>query len=75
MIFTLKSTTEERKKLYDNQDDFTFPIVNFPFISSNIPAAPAYGFIFHDSLPYSGAIQSSAADAKATQKKATVLLG
>ena len=26
-------------KLYD----FTFPIVNFPFISSNISASPAYG--------------------------------
>jgi len=25
------------------RDDFNFPIMNFPFISSNIPAAPAYG--------------------------------
>ena len=24
-------------------NDFTFPIVNFPFISNNIPVAPAYG--------------------------------
>jgi hypothetical protein len=24
------------------RDDFNFPIVNFPFICSNIPAAPAY---------------------------------
>ena len=24
-------------------DDFPFPIVNFPFINSDIPAAPAYG--------------------------------
>jgi hypothetical protein len=31
-----------RTKLYDKKDDFNFPIVNFPFISSNIPAAPAY---------------------------------
>ena len=30
-------------KLYDKRDDFTFPIVKFPFISSNIPASPAYG--------------------------------
>jgi hypothetical protein len=29
-------------KLYDKRDDFTFPRVNFPFISSNIPASPAY---------------------------------
>ena len=32
-----------RKKLYDKRDDFNFPIVNFPFICSNIPAAPACG--------------------------------
>jgi len=29
--------------LYDKRDDFDFPIVNFPLICSNIPAAPAYG--------------------------------
>ena len=28
-----------RTKLYDNRDDFNFPIVNFPCICSNIPAA------------------------------------
>lgn len=28
-------------KLYNKRNDFTFPIVNFPLISSNIPAAPA----------------------------------
>ena len=32
-----------RTKLYDKRDYFNFPIVNFPFICSNIPAAPAYG--------------------------------
>jgi hypothetical protein len=32
-----------RTKLYDKRDDFNFSIVNFPFICSNIPAAPAYG--------------------------------
>jgi hypothetical protein len=30
-----------RKELYDKRDDFNFPIVNFAFICSNIPAAPA----------------------------------
>ena len=30
-----------RTYLYDKRDDFNFPIVNFPFICSNIPAAPA----------------------------------
>ena len=32
-----------RTKLYDKRDDFNFPIVNFLFLCSNIPAAPAYG--------------------------------
>ena len=32
-----------RTKLYDERDDSNFSIVNFPFICSNIPAAPAYG--------------------------------
>ena len=32
-----------RTKLYDKRDDFNLPIVNFAFICSNIPAAPAYG--------------------------------
>ena len=32
-----------RTKNYDKGDDFNFPIVNLPFICSNIPAAPAYG--------------------------------
>jgi hypothetical protein len=31
-----------RTKLYDEKDDFNVPIVNFPLIGSNIPAAPAY---------------------------------
>ena len=30
-------------KLYDKRDDFNFPIVNFPFLWSNIPSSPAYG--------------------------------
>ena len=31
-----------RMKRYDKGDDFNFPIVNFPFICGNIPAAPTY---------------------------------
>ena len=30
-------------KLYDKRDAFGFHIVNFPFMSSNILSAPAYG--------------------------------
>jgi hypothetical protein len=31
-----------QNKLCDKRDDITFPIVNFPFISSNISAPAAY---------------------------------
>ena len=30
-------------RLYDKRDDYNFPIANFPFLSINIPSAPAYG--------------------------------
>ena len=39
----LENEDRLKKKLYDKRDDFSFPIVNFQFLSSNIPAVPAYG--------------------------------
>jgi hypothetical protein len=39
----IDSERRSRTKLYDIRDDFNFPIVNFSFICSNIPATPAYG--------------------------------
>jgi hypothetical protein len=42
-----------RTKLSDKRDDFNFPIVNFPFICSNIPAAPAYGVYISQLIRYS----------------------
>jgi len=42
-----------RTKLYDIRDDFNFPIVNFPFICSNIPATPAYGVYISQLTLYS----------------------
>ena len=41
----------------DKHDDFTFPIVNFLFIGSNIPAAPVYE-IFHNSYVIIGRVPS-----------------
>ena len=35
-----------KTKLYDKRDDFTFPIANFPFISSNIPAYSVWSLHF-----------------------------
>ena len=31
---------------YDKCDDFDFLIVNFPYLSSNIPESPVYGGFF-----------------------------
>ena len=42
-----------KDKFYDKRDDFNFPIVNFPFICSNIPAAPAYGVYISKLIQYS----------------------
>ena len=42
-------------RLYDKQDDLNFPIVNFPFLSSNIPSAQAYGVYVSQLTPYARA--------------------
>jgi len=44
MEMFLEMDTEEwlRTKPYGKGDGFNFPIVNFPFICSNIPTAPPY---------------------------------
>ena len=39
-------------RLYDERDDFNFPIVNFQFLSSNIPSAPAYGVYVSQLIRY-----------------------
>ena len=44
-----------RTKLFDKRDSFNFPIVNFPFLSSNIPAAPAYGVYISQLIRFSRA--------------------
>jgi hypothetical protein len=47
-----------KTKLYDKRDDFNFPIVKFPFICSNIPAAPAYRVYISQLIRYSRACGS-----------------
>jgi hypothetical protein len=42
-----------KNKLYDKRDDFTFPIVDFPFIISNITATLAYGVYISQFIRYS----------------------
>ena len=47
-----------RTKLRVKRDDFNFPVVNFPFVCSNIPAAPAYGVYISQMIRYSSACGS-----------------
>jgi hypothetical protein len=42
-----------RTKLCNRRDDFNFPIVNFPFIYSNIPSASTYGVCSSPLIRYS----------------------
>ena len=42
-------------RLYDKRDDFDFSVVNFPFLSSNIPASPAYGVYISQLIRYARA--------------------
>ena len=41
--------------MYDKRDDFNFQIVNFPFLSSNIPESPAYGVFISQLIRYARA--------------------
>ena len=43
LLFVRDKRNNITTKLYDKHDTFGFHIVNFPFMSSNIPSAPAYG--------------------------------
>ena len=50
--YEIDSEGRLRTTLYDKRDDFNFPIVNLPFICSNIPAAPAYGVYISQLIRY-----------------------
>ena len=43
LLFIGDNSNNITTKLYDKRDMFGFHIVNLPFMSSNIPSAPAYG--------------------------------
>ena len=49
LTFTLKTN------IYDKRDDFIFPMVNFPFITRNIPTSPVYGVYILQLVRYSRA--------------------
>ena len=43
LLFIRDNSNNITTKLDDKRDTFGFHIVNFPFMSNNIPSAPAYG--------------------------------
>ena len=43
LLFIRDKNNNKTTKLNDKRDAFGFHFVNFPFMSSNIPSAPAYG--------------------------------
>jgi hypothetical protein len=56
LTLTLQSTKEkDQKQSCDKRDDFTFSIVYYPFISSNIPVTPAYAVYISQLVRYSKA--------------------
>ena len=48
-------TNHDDNLFSDKRDDFNFPIVNFPFLSSNIPSSPAYGVFTSQLIRYARA--------------------
>ena len=52
LTFIIESNNRLYTKLYDKRDDFHFHIVNFSFLSSNIPSSPSYGVYISQLIRY-----------------------
>ena len=52
LTFIIDSGGKLSTRLYDKRDDFNFHIVNFPFLSSNIPSGPSYGVYISQLIRY-----------------------
>ena len=50
--FIIDSGGKLSTRLYDKRDDFDFHIVNFPFLSSDIPSGPSYGVYISQLIRY-----------------------
>ena len=48
----------QHTSIYDKRDDFNFHITNFPYLSSNVPASPAYGALISQLIRYAQAWSS-----------------
>ena len=45
LTFMIESGGKLSTRLYDKRDDFVIQMVNFPFLSSNIPSGSSYGVL------------------------------
>ena len=52
LTFVIDSGVKLSTRLYDKCDDFDFHIVNFPFLSSNMPSGPSYGVYISQFIRY-----------------------
>ena len=52
LTFIIDSGGKLSTRLYDKRDDFDFHIVNFPYLSSNIPFGPSYGVYISQLIRY-----------------------
>ena len=52
LTFIIGNNNRLYTKLYDKRDDFNFHIVNFSFLSSNIPSSPSYGVYISQLIRY-----------------------
>ena len=52
LLFIRDKSNNITTTLYDKRDAFGFHIVNFPFMSNNIPSAPAYGVYVSQLIRY-----------------------
>ena len=50
--FVVRNNSRIYTKLYDKRDDFNFHIVNFPFLSSNIPSGLSCGVYISQLIRY-----------------------
>ena len=57
LLFIRDKSNNITTKLYDKRDAFGFHIVNFSFMSSNIPLATAYGVYASQFIHYAGVAQ------------------
>ena len=52
LTFIIDSGGKLSATLYDKRDDFDFHIVNFPYLSNNIPSGPSYGMYISQLIRY-----------------------